>query len=513
MNVHLKSELIRAAGGADETPLFFDSERQMSLPQLAREAAQLALALARAFSPLPERIGIFVPNSCNYPVVFYACQMLGIACVPLNIMLAPREFEMIVDDAALSLFIVAEQYREQYLALPEASRQRVRDVYIAADGALKGLLEAVSPAAVQELLAAPAPGHADSIAAVLYTSGTTGLPKGVMLTQRNLVSNALGSCAALATTSADLCYMVLPLFHSFGLTMTNMMITCGGRVWFDQKLHPHAVLDAIAQHRVTVIFLTPSFYRVLLHSDRLAPAAVETLRVTLSGGAPLPHKLQLEWRERTGHELLNGYGLTEASPVISLNSPHRWREVSIGPPLQEIEVLVCDESGRALPRGENGELHVRGPNVMKGYLNKPAETAAVLSSDGWLRTGDLAHIDDDGFIFLTGRTKDLIIYGGQNILPQEVEHALLEHETVFEVAVVGIPDETKGEFPKAFVVLKEGATTTARSLRDFLKPRIAPYKIPREFAFIDALPKNRLGKILKRELRELNPSSKTPAAV
>lgn len=502
MSLHLKTELMRSVAQAGPEPKLFDITRGISIPQLADEAARLALGIRRLVQPVPDKLALFVPNSCNYPVCFYAAQMLGVPAVPLNILLSPRELEAIVDDSRLTLVVAATQFRETIEAFPASLRERLEVWYLAPDGSFDPALPGATPDEIRAIQHEPVCGDPDSLAAILYTSGTTGTPKGVMLTQRNLVTNALDSGKALGVLPNDLCYMLLPLFHSFGLTMTNMHILTGAGLWFEPKFNPHSLLETVATRKVTTVFLTPSFFRVLLRSENMRPEMLDSLRITLSGGAPLPAPLQNEWRERTGHELLNGYGLTETSPVISLNAPHRHRPVSIGPAIPGVEVEVRDDAGRVLPAGEIGELCVRGPNVMKGYLNKPKETVEVLGADGWLRTGDLAYLDPDGFIFLTGRKKELIIYGGQNVLPQEVELAILEYDGISEVAVVGIEDETKGEYPKAFVVLREGVCVTSRELHEFLRPRLAAYKIPRQYEFIDALPKNTLGKVLKRELKK-----------
>lgn len=494
---HFKAELLKLYARSGDAPKYFDAHRELSHRALVEEAAALAVSLRKSCD-LPDRIGIFLPNSIGFMTAFFAIQMLGKTCLPLNVLLAPRELEMIVEDSGLSLVITSSHSQAFFHQLSPDVSSGLQ--VLSLDRILHHLGETCSPVERSALLDEPCPGTCDDIAALLYTSGTTGKPKGVMLTQANLITNAYASAHALVVTESDVCYMVLPLFHSFGLTMTVMMTLFGGAVIFEAKFSPSAALHALGARGVSCIFITPSLCAMLLRSHELSAETCPSLRVALSGGAPLPVTLQRAWRERTGRVLLNGYGQSETSPVITFNRLDAWREGSIGLPLENVEVQIRDAQGRALEVRQIGELCTRGPNVMKGYYRKPAETGDVLSADGWLSTGDLGFMDEHGFVFLTGRKRELIICAGENIFPPEVEHALLEHPAIAEAAVAGVPDKLKGEVAKAFLVSKEGASVTERELREFLRPRLAVFKIPREFEFVEALPKNSLGKILKREL-------------
>ena len=488
MTDNLAQLLADPPGGVDGSALaLIDPYYQVSRDLLKMKAALVAHELDRRGAG--RNVGILLPNSPLFAISLLGVLMSGRTAVPLNPVYVAGEFGHIFRDAGVRHVLTSNETQLRCAPALSAvpSAPELVDVHAACAATVHGN---TYPAA-----------NPDDVAMILYTSGTTGRQKGVMLTHRNLASNARASATALGMTRDDCTYCVLPLFHSFALTMMNMSLYAGGRVVFDSVFRPATLLEAVPRHGVTMVFMTPSHYSVLLRTGRVTPELWSGVRVTLSGGAPLPLSTIQRWREATGRELLNGYGLTEASPVIALNRPGKSRDGSIGPLVDGVEAEIRGDSGdTGLPGGAVGELYVRGPNVMRGYLNQPDETMRALAPRGWLRTGDLGTMDDDGFIYLTGRGKELIIFGGENIMPQEVEHALLEHPAVAEAAVVGVPDETHGERPHACVVLHEGATATAHDLREHLRPLLAPYKIPRGIMFLDRFPRNSMGKVLKDKL-------------
>jgi long-chain acyl-CoA synthetase len=280
----------------------------------------------------------------------------------------------------------------------------------------------------------------------------------------------------------------------------NVAVYAGASLTLIPRFEPQAVLDAIARDRATVFEGVPTMYATLLLHPGAADADVSTLRMCISGGASLPVEILHGFERRFGCMVLEGFGMSETSPVVSFNHPDRPRKAgSIGTPIEDVEVRLLDDKGRDVPEGEVGELAVRGPGLMKGYWNRPAETAAAVP-DGWLRTGDLARRDQDGYLYIVDRKKDLIIRGGYNVYPREVEEVLHEHPAVGLAAVVGVPDERLGEEVGAAVVLRPGARATAEELRDFAKERLAAYKYPRRVWLVDALPTGPSGKILKREI-------------
>jgi len=299
--------------------------------------------------------------------------------------------------------------------------------------------------------------------------------------------------------SDDTFLCLLPFFHTYAITGTFLLPALNGsKMVLVDRFQPLKVLKMIADHGVTCFLAIPSMYRVLAGTE--GDFDVSSLRFPISGGEPLPVAVAEAFRERFGVDVFEGYGQTEASPVVSLNVPGARKLGSVGRPLPGVEVSVWSDENQPVPPGTVGELVVRGENVMQGYHRLPEETAATVAG-GWLHTGDLGAMDDDGFLTITGRKKELIISAGENIFPREIEEALIQHPSVREVAVVGVPDEVRGEVPKAFVIPAEGARVDERELRGFCRERIAGYKVPKTFEIVDDLPRTPSGKVLKRMLK------------
>jgi len=363
----------------------------------------------------------------------------------------------------------------------------------------------------QELLLlsrAPSPPSTkpDDIACLQYTGGTTGISKGAMLTHRNLVTNAYQTIHWLSGDKGGPEVMVaaLPLFHIYAMTCVMLSsVLAGGTVVLLPRFELRAALNVVRKYRPTMFHGVPTMYVAFNEARNVERYGFKSLRVCMSGGAPLPVEVAQKFEALTGGRLVEGYGLTEASPVTHVNPPDGAARVgSIGLLIPRTEARIVDlETGtRELPDGKAGEIIIRGPQVMKGYWNKPEETAQVLR-DGWLYTGDIARRDEDGYFYIVDRKKDMIIAGGYNVYPREVEEVLFQHPHINEAAVVGVPDEYRGETVKAFVVLREGAATTAAEIITFCRQRLAAYKVPRQIVFRVSLPKSGVGKYLRRELR------------
>ena len=344
---------------------------------------------------------------------------------------------------------------------------------------------------------------ADETAVILYTSGTTGKPKGAELTHGNLRRN----CATVAGTLAglspdDVLLGALPLFHSFGQTCTmNASVSNGSTVTMLPRFDPAKALEIIARDRVTIFQGVPTMYNAMLHCETADGADCSTLRLCMSGGAAMPAELMRAFEEKFGCIILEGYGLSETSPVASFNHPDKERKPgSIGTPIEGVEMKLVDDDRNDVPQGEIGEIVIRGHNIMKGYWDRPEATAESISDDGWFHSGDMGKVDEDGYFFIVDRKKELIIRGGYNVYPREVEEVLYEHPAVQEAAVVGVPDEALGEEVGAAVVLCQGSQADAEELKTYVKEQVAAYKYPRKLWFLDELPKGPTGKILKREI-------------
>jgi long-chain acyl-CoA synthetase len=349
---------------------------------------------------------------------------------------------------------------------------------------------------------------ADDTAVVIYTSGTTGRPKGAELSHSNLFSNTVACADLFKFTPQDTSLIVLPMFHIFAMTcVMNAGIYRGAHAILLPKFDAEAVFGLMQKHSITIFAGVPTMYWGLLNykddSGQFDFVKIaQTLRMAVSGGAALPVQVLEDFKKRFGVDIVEGYGMSEGSPVVTFNQLEvGCKPGSIGTPIWGVDVRLVDENGNDVPRGEKGELIYRGPNVMKGYYKKPEANAQTLKN-GWLYSGDVAVQDEDGFYFIVDRTKDMIIRGGFNVYPREVEEVMIQHEAVSLVAVIGVPHQEMGEEIKACVVLKAGQSIDAQSLIEWTKSKIAAYKYPRIIEFMDALPMSATGKILKKELRK-----------
>ena len=338
----------------------------------------------------------------------------------------------------------------------------------------------------------------------MYTSGTSGLPKGVMLTYGNLQSDVDAAIKHARLEHKHRFLGVIPLFHSFGMTaMMLAPIQLGATVTYMARFSAVAAIKAIREQKISLMFGVPSMYGAILRLKDAHPEDFAQMYATISGGEPLPEAVRVGFKQRFNVTLLEGYGLTETSPVVSLNIPQENRPGSVGKPVPGAQFKIVDDDGNPSPKTESGEVWVKGPMIMKGYHNLPAETAAALTPDGYFKTGDLGKFDDDGFLHITGRKKEMIIVAGEKASPREIEDILMRHPSVADAAVLGKKDPSRGEVVVAFVILKENQTVAEDALRDFCRSEnLAQWKIPREIFFVQDLPRSPTGKVLKRVLAE-----------
>jgi long-chain acyl-CoA synthetase len=490
---NLASNLVRSAALRADKVAVRVGTASTTYGELDRASSHVAGMLAERGVQPGDPVGIMLPNVAEFPMIYYGVLRAGGVVVPMNPLLKAREVAYYLGDSGARLMFAWHGFADE----ARGGAERVGSEVIVVD-----------PATFSELAAAAKPDErvaerdADDLAVILYTSGTTGTPKGAELTHANLVRNAEVLCADLiGLTPDDVIFGGLPLFHSFGQTCAlNAAMASGACVTLLPRFAPDHALRIIAEHRVTVFEGVPTMYVALLgHPDR-AGYDVSALRVCVSGGAALPVEVLRGFEEAFGCLVLEGYGLSETSPVASFNHPDRERKPgSIGTPIRGVEMRVVDKEGEEVEQGEIGEIAIRGHNVMRGYWRKPEETAKAIP-DGWFRTGDLGRVDKDGYFEIVDRKKDMIIRGGYNVYPREIEEVLYEHPAVAEAAVIGLPHPALGEEVGAAVVVKPGAEVTGEDLRDHVKAQVAAYKYPRAVWLVDALPKGPTGKILKREI-------------
>jgi long-chain acyl-CoA synthetase len=490
---NLSLALAEASASDPERPAICFDGRQLTYAELDDASARVAALLQGSGLRVGDRVAVMLPNVPQFPVVYYGVLRAGGVVVPMNPLLKAREVEYYLTDSGARHIFAWHQFIDEVTAGAGAAGAEVRTV---------------APADFDTVIASWAPaedvahrGEADT-AIILYTSGTTGRPKGAELTHSNLSRNAtITATDLLELKPDDVILACLPLFHAFGQTCClNAAVTARATVTLMARFDPGQALDIISRDRVTVFEGVPTMYAALLGQARRVGADTQSLRVCASGGAALPVDVLRQFEASFDCVVLEGYGLSETSPVASFNHPDKKRKPgSIGTPIEGVEFRLLDDDGQDVAPGETGEIAIRGHNIMKGYWQKPDETAQAFSG-GWFKTGDLARVDEDGYYYIVDRKKDLIIRGGFNVYPREVEEVLYEHPAVREAAVVGLAHPSLGEEIGAAVALREGELATPEDLRDFVKARVAAYKYPRRVWIVDDLPKGPTGKILRRSV-------------
>jgi long-chain acyl-CoA synthetase len=481
--------------------LAFEGRQYTNLEQ-DRAAGRLANALRRLGVCPGDRVMVMLPNCPEVTQSYAAILKCGGVIVPVIFLLGDREVAHILADSEARIVITSAdmlwKVEAQIGVLP--SLRHVLLVDGGGDGKTRSL---GAEAAQEEESFATVERRSDDLAVILYTSGTTGVPKGVALSHDNLESNARAAAALHELEREDWAVSVLPLSHSYGLTVMNAGHILGSRAALLRWFNPEEVLRTIQQFRAVSMSAVPTMLLYLLNFPDAERFDTGSMRVWGSGAAPLPAEIVEPFERKFGGRILEGYGLTEASPVVSAHRLSGPRKIgSVGQAIPGVEVSIQDDGDRPLPVGEVGEVCVRGRNVMVGYYRNPEETARTVRA-GWLHTGDMGRLDEDGFLFIVERKKDLIIRGGFNIYPREVEETLYGHPKIAEAAVVGMKDPLMGEDVLAFVVLRSGEQATEAEIAAFCESRLARFKCPKQVRFLDALPKSPIGKILRKELRTL----------
>ncbi|MDH6554518.1 long-chain acyl-CoA synthetase [Streptomyces sp. SAI-117] len=439
-----------------------------------------------------DRVGLVLPNVPAFPVLFYGALLAGAVVVPMNPLLKAREVEYYLGDSGMKVVYGWDGSGD---VVPEAAQTMgITGIVVTATGPAD-----LSGTPIEE----PVERADGDTAVILYTSGTTGQPKGAELTHHNLSSNAATTSETLIEIGPDDVIMgCLPLFHVFGLTCgLNAAVRAGATLTLIPRFDPVKALEVVARDRVTVFEGVPTMYAAMLNCPDAAHADMSSLRTCMTGGSAMPVEILRGFESRFGCEVFEGYGLSETAPVVSFNQPGRERKAgTIGFPVRGCEMRLVNDDGEDVPAGEPGEIAIRGENVMKGYWNRPDATAAAIP-DGWFRSGDIATKDADGYYTIVDRKKDLIIRGGYNVYPREVEEVLYQHPAVAEAAVIGIGHPELGEEVGAAVALKPGVEVDPEELKNFVRDRLAAYKYPRSVWLVDALPKGPTGKILRRKVQ------------
>ncbi|MDX6601515.1 MAG: long-chain acyl-CoA synthetase [Solirubrobacterales bacterium] len=466
---------------------------ELSYAELDERSARLAtLLVAHGVEP-GDRVGVMLPNVPEFPVAYYGVLRAGAIVVPMNVLLKRREIAFYLEDSGAKLLFAWHGFAEEARAGAEDAGAELIEVQPAPFATLLTEHEPTAELAETE--------EADT-AVILYTSGTTGKPKGAELTHLNLHRNADVSCRTTCEIAGgDVVLGALPLFHSFGQTVSmNASLMAGACLTLVPKFDPAEALATMERDGVTHFYGVPTMYGALLHHPERGDYDTSALRTCITGGASMPVEVLRGFEQAFDAIVLEGYGLSETSPVACSNHPDRERRPgSIGTPLEGVEMRVVDEDDNEVAQGEVGEIVIRGHNIMKGYWQRADATAEAMRG-GWFHSGDMARIDEDGYFYIVDRKKDLIIRGGYNVFPREVEEVLYEHPKIREAAVVGIPHEQLGEEVGAAVVLHDGEDLDPEEVSAYVKENLAAYKYPRAVWFIDELPKGPTGKILKREI-------------
>ena len=502
MGLNLASLLTGTAEHAPELPAIRLGEIELTYAGLDDRSARLAALLREKGVKQGDRIGVMLPNVPEFAIAYFGVLRAGGIVVPMNVLLKRREISFYLEDSGSKMLLAWHGFAEE---AREGAAEAGAELIEVEPRAFAATLDALEPSL------AVADTAEDDIAVILYTSGTTGKPKGAELTHANLSRNAeISSRTTCQVGAGDVVLGALPLFHSFGQTVAmNASVRVGACLTLVPKFDPGEALETMGRDRVTHFYGVPTMFGALLHHPERDRFDTSSLRTCITGGASMPVEVLRGFEEAFGCIVLEGYGLSETSPVASSNHPGMERKPgSIGTPIEGVEMQVVDEDDNPLPQGEVGEIVIRGHNIMKGYWQRPDATAEAMRG-GWFHTGDMAKTDEEGYFYIVDRKKDLIIRGGYNVYPREVEEVLYEHPKIREAAVIGVPHDEWGEEIGAAIVLHEGEELAPEEVSAYVKERIAAYKYPRVVWFIDELPKGPTGKILKREIEV--PAALAPA--
>jgi long-chain acyl-CoA synthetase len=496
----------------DKAVLLF-GDRKISYTELNERARRAAATFDALGLRKGDRVAVMLGNVPEFVEVLHGAWRVGLVIAPLNVMLTPDEAGYELADSDARTAVVDPAFLPTVLAV----RDRIPDLHTV-------LVTGPAPAAPgtrsYEDALASAGGHPpvdvgeDDLALISYTAGTTASPKGAVLTHGNLLANLdqMDSVPALEQAETDVVLLVLPLFHIYALNVVlGITIRRGATALLVERFDPVETLEAIRRHRVTVLFGAPPMFKAWLAAAEGRDVDLSSVRIAVSGAAPLPGPVLEAFRDRLGVTIWEGYGLTETAPAVTTNAlGDVAKPDSIGLVLPGVEVRLVDEHGEDVEDGDPGEILVRGPNVFRGYWNRPEESNGSFTK-GWFRTGDVAYRDEDGYLFIVDRKKDLIIVSGFNVFPKEVEDVIAAHPKVAECAVVGVPDERTGEAVKALIVLRPGETSTEEEILEHCRGSLARFKWPRQIEFVPSLPMHVTGKVLRRALRDVDADAEAQA--
>lgn len=483
-------------------------ERKVTYAELASAARRVANVLKSKGIGYGDKVAMMIPNTPHFPIIYYGILQAGATVVPVNVLYTKAEIQHYLEDSECKAFFAFQLFegeaRKAFLSVETCDHFVVVGpmTWLEAPEVGENFMHLVMAADTEFNTVQTMP---DDTAAIMYTSGTTGTPKGAELTHFNMFFNAYYAGTVLTKAEpGDVALATLPLFHSFGQTcVMNNCILIGGTMTMLPRFETQKAMEIIARDKVGLIALVPTMYAFMLNMPDWEQYDFSTLKMAVSGGSALPGDVHRRFQERYGVTILEGYGLSETSPIVSFTRDgEEVRVGSIGKPIWGVDMRVMREDGTFADVGETGEIVVRGHNIMKGYYNRPEATREAIV-DGWFHTGDIGKYDEDGYCFIVDRKKDLIIRGGMNIYPREIEEVLYGHPKVLEAAVVGVPDEMRGEEVKVFVSPKEDEEIAPEEIIEYLKERMAKYKWPKEVEVMPELPKGPTGKILKRELKAL----------
>ncbi len=481
---------------AEKIALIYDGQK-IVYRDLDGRVGKLAGSLAAMGIRKGDRVGILLKNSPDYVFAYYGALRAGAVVVPVNHMLKADEVGYILNDCEVKVLVSSGDFRDIHQAL-RGKLPGLTGIYL-----VEHEFSEVGRSLKFELPQV----YSSDLAVIIYTSGTTGKPKGAMLTHRAIAANVKSCEKILGASKGDRFALLLPMFHSFMMTVCMALpLSIGGSILLVKSLSPAKnIFKEIIKYRATILPAIPQLFQAM--SQAKLPFYfnwIFPIRMAISGAAPLPAETLAQFARRFRFPLLEGYGLSEAAPVVSFNPIEKGRQKAgtVGLPIPDVRVAVKDEAGQLLSAGQVGEICVAGENLMDGYWNQPAETAATLKN-GWLHTGDLGLIDEEGYITIVDRKKDMLLVRGMNVYPREIEEVLYQYEGVKEAAVVGRVDDKKGEVPVAFISAQEGASLDVTAISRYLREKMADYKQPREIRILEKLPRTATGKILKQELKKL----------
>ncbi|MEM7358436.1 MAG: long-chain fatty acid--CoA ligase [Pseudomonadota bacterium] len=492
--------LRRAEANPERTALIFE-EQKLTYEEFADRVRRQATLLRENGVCVGDRVGFLGFNQPAFLETIYAANAIGAIFVPLNFRLTAEELSFIINDAGVHSLVCDDPLRE--VIEPVRDRLCCRHYYSAESDAdnWKSLLDLRSAAEpLKDIVSV----DQHDVSVIMYTSGTTGLPKGAMLTHGNLMWNNINATFAFGGSRDNVVLTVAPLFHIGGLNvMTLHAFTLGACLVLMRNFEPGEVLDAFNEHKVTHMFGAPAMFLFMSQHEKFADTDFSHVDTFVCGAAPPPESLLTLYAE-LGINFCQGYGLTETAPFASFLTPE-WAIKKLGsagqPPIYS-DLKIVDENNKTVTNGERGEICIAGPNIMKGYWNRPEATAEAIDTEGWFHSGDVGYLDEDGFLFICDRLKDMVISGGENVYPAEVESVLYKHEAIAEVAVIGLPDEKWGEAVTAVAALHADKELTLEELREFAEKELARYKLPLRLHLVDELPRNPAGKVLKFVLKE-----------